>query len=200
MHRRCVGCVIESGSAVEPGLEGGEKSGQGPTSRARWECLSAAGGRATAARRRRLAGRQPGRSAEARAHDRRSGPITIVVITVGGGDAGPFRLGDTGVGRGVAALVAIGDGADAEHAHGARSSLGGSESPHGMGHRTRQRTIAMVIIIVTSAGVQSMRAAITTCGVAANKTSRAERRSVWLLRSERPSTVRSTEADAIAKP
>ena len=27
---RCVGCVISSGFAVDPGLEGGEKRGQGP--------------------------------------------------------------------------------------------------------------------------------------------------------------------------
>ena len=63
------------------------------------------------------------------------------------------------VGQGVVALVAIGDGADAEHAHGARSSSGGSELPHDDAGRTRQRTnaIAIVIIIVTGAGVQSMR-------------------------------------------
>ena len=45
-------------------------------------------------------------------------------ITVGRGDAGPFRLGDTYVRQGVVALVAIGGGADAEHTHGARSSSG----------------------------------------------------------------------------
>ena len=60
------------------------------------------------------------------------------------------------VGQGVVVLVAIGDGADAERAHGRAVHPAGSEMPHGMGHRTRQCTIAMVIIIVTSAGVQLM--------------------------------------------
>ena len=77
------------------------------------------------------------------------------VITVGRGDAGPFRRGGTMVGQGVAALVAIGDGADAGHAHGARSSSGG----RGSAGRTRRCTIAVAVIIVTSVGVQSMRMA-----------------------------------------
>ena len=79
----------------------------------------------------------------------------MFVASVGRGDAGPFRRGGTVVGQGVVALVAIGDGADAEHAHRARSSSGGSEMPHGMGHRTRQRTIAIaMVIIVTSASLR----------------------------------------------
>ena len=44
-HQRCVGCESSSGSAVEPGLEGGEKKGPGPAL-IRWHGgLSAASGR-----------------------------------------------------------------------------------------------------------------------------------------------------------
>ena len=42
----------------------------------------------------------------------------MIVASVGRGDDAPFRRDGTDVRRGVMALVAIGDGADAERAHG----------------------------------------------------------------------------------
>ena len=55
-------------------------------------------------------------------------------------------------GRGVMTLVAIGDGADAERAHGACRSSGRGGLPRDGGDRTRRRatSIAMVMVIVTS--------------------------------------------------
>ena len=53
---------------------------------------------------------------EASDHGRRSGPITMIVTSVGRGDVGPFRCDGTNVRRTAEALVAIGDGADTERA------------------------------------------------------------------------------------
>ena len=78
---------------------------------------------------RRSIGRQQGGCAEARDHDRRSVSIAMIVTGVGLGDAGPFRRGDTDVRRGVVALVAIGDGTEAERSHGGRPDHPG-EVPH----------------------------------------------------------------------
>ena len=55
---------------------------------------------------------------EASDHGRRSGPITMIVTSVGRGDVGPFRRDGTNVRRTAQGLVAIGDGADAERARG----------------------------------------------------------------------------------
>ena len=76
-----------------------------------------------------------------------------------GGDVGPFRRDGTNVRRTAEALVAIGDGADAEHAHEACSSSGGSELPHDDVGRTRWRIvsifIALVIVIAVREGACS---------------------------------------------
>ena len=153
--------------------------------------------------------RQPGRSAEARDHGRRSEPISMIVASVGRGDAGPFRLGVTDVRRGAVALVAIGDGADAERAHGAGCSSGEAELRHDGGGRTRGRTIAIVIAMVMvigtggSAGSRWARRCSGRRGGVKRGRGQAladkAARSASLSRGERPSTVRSTEADAMPK-
>jgi len=110
-----------------------------------------------------------GRSAEARDRGWRSALVSTVIASVG---------------RDVAALVAIGDGADAGPAHRMRGSSRGGEVRHGRGGRTRGRAIV----------------------VAADDAARSRRREVRLradlmegiaLRGERPSTVRSTGTDAM---
>ena len=120
---------------------------------ARLDCGSdLADGHASVSALRRSARRQAGRSAEARDHGRGSEPITMIVASVGRGDDALFRLGVTDVRRGAVALVAIGDGADAERAHGAGSSSGEAELRHDGGGRTRGRTIAIVIAMVMVIG------------------------------------------------
>ena len=111
----------------------------------------AEGGHSTETIRRWLAGGQPGRRAGAGDHDRRSVPIALIVSRLGFGDAGPCRHCGAEVRRDAQALVAIGDGADAEHAHGTCSSSGRSESRHDVGGRSRRCTIIIFIaaIIVT---------------------------------------------------
>ena len=78
----------------------------------------------------------------------------MIVASVGHGDDAPFRRDGTNVRQGVMALVAIGDGADAERALGACRSSGRGGLPRDGGGRTRERTIAnvvaMVMVIVTS--------------------------------------------------
>jgi len=78
----------------------------------------------------------------------------MIVASAGRGDDAPFRRDGTDVRRGVMALVAIGDGADAERAHGVCRSSGRRLLPHEVGGRTRRRAmaivIAMVMVIVTS--------------------------------------------------
>ena len=71
----------------------------------------------------------------------------MFVASAGRGDGEPFRRGGTKVRQGVMALVAIGDGADAEHAHGTcRSSSRGGLRLDG-GGRTGRRSMAVAIII-----------------------------------------------------
>ena len=112
----------------------------------------AEGGHSTATIRGRLAGRQPGRRAEAGDHDRRSVPIAMIVTSVGLGDgepyAEPFRRGGTEDRRGVVALVAIGDGAEAERSHGTCRPSG--EGVARGGDRTRRCAVAVDIITATS--------------------------------------------------
>ncbi|MDD9990656.1 MAG: hypothetical protein OXP75_02560 [Rhodospirillales bacterium] len=67
----------------------------------------------------------------------------MIVASVGRGDDAPFRRDVTNVERGAAALVAIDDGGDVEHAHGACRSSGRGVLPHDVGGRTRRRTIAI---------------------------------------------------------
>ena len=74
------------------------------------------------------------------------------VASVGRGDDEPFRLGGTDVRRGVVALVAIGDGADAGHALGTCSSSCGAELPHDIGDFTRRRAVVMAIAMVMVIG------------------------------------------------
>ena len=151
-------------------------------------------GHGSAASLRRSARRQVGRSAEARDHGRGSEPITMIVVSVG---------------RGAVALVAIGDGADAERAHGAGCSSGEAELRHDGGGRTRGRTIAIVIAMVMvigtggSAGSRWARRCSGRRGGVKRGRGQAladkAARSASLSRGERPSTVRSTEADAMPK-
>lgn len=79
---------------------------------------------------------------------RRSRPITMIATSDGLGDAGPLRRGGTDVPRGVDALVAIGDGADAEHAHRTCSSSVEGDLRNDVGGRSRRRTIIIVIAVV----------------------------------------------------
>ena len=88
---------------------------------------------------------------------RRSKRIVMIVVPVGRGDGGSCRHGCTEDRRGVMALVAIGDGADAEPAPEACSSSRAGELPHGGGARTRRCAVAiiMVIIVFGSGGARS---------------------------------------------
>ena len=72
----------------------------------------------------------------------------MIVVRVGRGDGGSCRHGCTVVGQGVVALVAIGDGADAERAHEACSSSRAGELPHGGGVRTRRCAVAIIMVII----------------------------------------------------
>ncbi len=113
---------------------------------------------------RRCAERQPGGSADARDHGWRSEIVTSVIGGVGRGDAGSCSDGGIDVRQGFAALVAIGDGADAGVARGSRSSSCRSELQHGGGGRTRRRTFAIgtatVIVILGSGIAHRMRAPV----------------------------------------
>ena len=72
----------------------------------------------------------------------------MFVASAGRGDGERFRRGGTNVRQGVMALVAIGDGADAEHVHGTcRSSSRGGLRPDG-GGRTGRRSMAIAIAII----------------------------------------------------
>ncbi len=92
---------------------------------------------------------------------RRSGPSTMIATSAGRGDAGPLRRGVTNVRRGVVALVAIGDGADAEHAHGTCSPSVEGDLRHDVGGRTRRRTTIIVIALVIV--IASRESASTAC-------------------------------------
>ena len=92
-------------------------------------------------------GGQAERRAEARDHDRPSVPITMIITSVGLGDSGPFRRGSTDVRRSVVALVAIGDGAEAEHSHGTSKPSGEGAARGGV--RTLRCAVAMDIITGT---------------------------------------------------
>ena len=70
-----------------------------------------------------------------------------MIADVGLGDAGSCRHGCTVVGQGVVALVAIGDGADAEPAHEACSSSRAGELLHG-GVRTRRCAVAIIMVAI----------------------------------------------------
>ena len=72
----------------------------------------------------------------------------MIVVRVGRGDGGSCRHGCTVVGQGVVALVAIGDGADAERAHEACSSSRAGELPHGGGVRTRRCAVAIIMVVI----------------------------------------------------
>ena len=113
-----------------------------------------------------------GRSAEARDRGWRSALVSTVIASVG---------------RGVAAIVASGDGADAGPAHRMRGSFGGGEVRHGRGGRTRGRAI----VIVADDAARSRRRAVRFRAGLTEGTAVAR-----LLRDERPSTVRSTGTDA----
>ena len=116
-HQRCVGCESSSGSAVEPGLEGGERKGQGQP------CFGGGEVRLPQAvvRLRRAGDGVPNgnrdRSAGARDRGRRSEHVTTVIASVGRGDAGICSHRGIVVGQSVVASVAIGDGADGEPTH-----------------------------------------------------------------------------------
>ena len=91
----------------------------------------------------------------------------MFVTSAGRGDDAPFRRDGTDVERGVAALVAIGDGGDAEHAHGACRSSGRGVLPHDVGDRTRRRTIAIVIAMVMVIGTGGSAGVDAQAGAAA---------------------------------
>ena len=119
---------------------------------------------------------QPGRSAETRDHGRRSEPITMIV---------------------------------ARAVHGACRSSGRGGLPRDGGGRTRRRAIAiaiaMVMVVGTSGSAGSRCAGRCSGGrrrreVRPQVDHRGQQGGHSLLRGERPSTVRSTEADAMPKP
>ena len=87
---------------------------------------------------------------------RRSGPITMIVASVGRGDARRISRGVIMCGPGVVAFVAIGGGG-VVLAHWACSPSGGAGLPHDVGDRNRRCTIAiaMVIVIATSGTARS---------------------------------------------
>ena len=72
----------------------------------------------------------------------------MITTSVGRGDVGPFRHDGTNVRRTAEALVAIGDGADAEHAHGTCSPWVEGELRHDVGGCSRRRSIIIVIALV----------------------------------------------------
>ena len=96
----------------------------------------------------RLEGRREDVQRLTRDHDRHSVSIAMIVTGVGLGDAGPFRRGGTDVRRGVVALVAIGDGADAEGARVTCSPQAEGDLRHDIGGRTRWCTVAMFIALI----------------------------------------------------
>ena len=79
---------------------------------------------------------------------RRSKRIVMIVVRVGRGDAGSCRHGCTEDWRGVVALVAVGDGADAERARQACTSSRAGKVPHGGGVRARRCAVAIVMVII----------------------------------------------------
>ena len=83
---------------------------------------------------------------------RRSRPITMIVTSDRLGDAGPCRHGVTNVRRTAEALVAIGDGADAEHAHGSCTPWVEGDLRNDVGGRTRWCTIAIFIAAIVVTG------------------------------------------------
>ena len=119
---RRVGCASSNGSAVEPGLKGGERKGQGQP------CCGGGEVRLPQAvvRLRRAGDGVPNgnrdRSAGARDRGRRSEHVTTVIASVGRGDAEICSHRGVVVGQSVVASVAIGDGADGEPAHKSCSS------------------------------------------------------------------------------
>ena len=83
----------------------------------------------------------------------------MIATSVGRGDVGPFRHDGTNVRRTAEALVAIGDGADAEHAHGRCSPWVEGDLRNDVGGHTRRCTIiivtAVVIVIAAQAGARA---------------------------------------------
>ena len=76
----------------------------------------------------------------------------MIVESAGRGDVGPFRRDGTNVRRTAEALVAIGDGADAEHARGTCSARAEGELRHDVGGRTRWCTMAIFIALIIVTG------------------------------------------------
>ncbi len=78
----------------------------------------------------------------------------MIVTSAGLSGVGPFRRDGTNVRRSAEALVAIGDGADAEGARVTCSAAVEGELRHDVGGRTRWCTMAILIalIIVTGTG------------------------------------------------
>ena len=91
----------------------------------------------------------------------------MFVTSAGRGDDEPFRPGGTDVRRGVEALVAIGDGVDADRTPGACGSSCGGKVPHEVGGCTRRRTIAIAIAMVVVAGTTGSEAVDGRAGAAA---------------------------------
>ena len=82
----------------------------------------------------------------------------MIATSDGLGDAGPLRRGGTDVPRGVDALVAIGDDADAEHAHRTCSSSVEGDLRNDVGGHTRRCTIIIFIAAIIVTGTAGARA------------------------------------------
>ena len=157
LHQRCVGCESSSGCAVERGLEGGEKSGQGQP------CFE--GGKA----RLRQAVVRPRRAGDGWPDGNRvdAQRLAIMVSSV---DRSPSSSRTSRVvtpGRSGAAAQWSGKASRRSSPSataltpgtrmGCAVHRGEEEVPHDDAGRTRRCTIAVAVIIVASVGVQSMR-------------------------------------------